>query len=54
MILNIKGVQVKINQVRHINYCIGATFEWPNGKKTYGEFRNIGEVVNSVLKNKEN
>jgi hypothetical protein len=47
MILMVNDIKVRIQSTRnHLN--IGATFYWPNGNITYGEYRDVKEVLESL------
>ena len=46
--IQVKDVRIDFHATHHANYQWGATFTWPSGKKTYGEYRTVGEAIESV------
>lgn len=45
MILHVQDVKVDFRATHHANYQWGATFTWPDGKKSYGEYQTVGEAI---------
>lgn len=50
MAVEIGKFRVEFHATHHITYQWGAVITWPDGKKSYGEYKSVGEVMNKVRK----
>jgi len=48
MTITVGKIKVDIITTRHATYSMGAIITWPDGKKSYGEYRSVKEVMNRV------
>lgn len=53
MTVTINNVRVDIKRTHHANHWVGATFTWPDGKKTYGEYQSLKEALDKAKKGRQ-
>lgn len=53
MTITVKDVKVDIQRTHHENHWVGATFTWPDGKKTYGEYRSLKEALDRAVRGRD-
>lgn len=54
MTIDVYGVKITFCSTHHVNHSIGATFIWPNGEKTYGEYSSIKDAINNAIAERGN